>query len=943
MGRRRTILQAKKASLRLARRERSKRDLFVADSHSLLTTLMNAMRRAGPRLNYLFFSHCACDLFGLYAMAASVAAVVVVGGLTLYYGARAMLGDEDDPFAGRSVVEAMYVTLTMVLEGGRQEAEMSEMELGATTMSWPDLYTLRAIVALVSLCGVVAVHATVAFVLNQVTELGNRYELGPQKLALENHFVIINLTERAFETINQLVLSLEYQEGTIVVLDPRRRSVLEELIEARVRVPPHRRYCRRIRSGWDPASRIEVLCRQGNSHAVHDLDSVSASAARVVIVFAAPQSPHVPALRRAGALAKLQQQLDEGGGGGGVAERAAAAAAAVRTLSVSAPRDSSDADAQIWCDNPDARTVGTILSLVSGHVPMRGHIVAEAVDSHSRPVMDLIGGAYIETVETRHIIRHLFVQSALMPGISFVYDELLSFKGAEFYYKSFGNALAGAAFGNVLSMFDSAVPIGVEEAATGVLHINPSDEYRICAADKLAFVAAEYASVRLSPTLTPAWSLERPFGEADDEDDEAPRAARKDARHSLQVLIGTLKRQHDAKPKLRILICGWRDDLGGMISALDEKVAPGSELQIFCTLKAEQRNSIFRLGHLPDTRNLTVHHFVGHPEVRREMEQLGGVQNYDRVIVMADESSNTTSGSSQVMMSDSNAVSTLLLARNEVNASEAEAEACGEDAPPPTTIMCELLDARTSDMVGANAAIASETLFLSNLVTANVLAMVAGSRKRHNLLRALLGSNGAELRIRPCQSVVRDHESVCFWECARRVRRFAGEVLIGYIARAPERTEEVREVRAGQGGPTAAVVFELSAGIALNPPHKGEAVDLDANQLDFIVLTGGGERTDDDNTDDSADSATAAAAADDGKTVVAAAVSLSQDARHRSPVLRRKTSTHGAVRPASTEYSELWRECQDVRRGVSQLRSLVATRGADRRAKKKEAAAAAAK
>ena len=124
-----------------------------------------------------------------------------------------------------------------------------------------------------------------------------------------------------------------------------------------------------------------------------------------------------------------------------------------------------------------------------------------------------------------------------------------------------------------------------------------------------------------------------------------------------------------------------------------------------------------------------------------------------------------------------------------------------------------------------------------------------------------------------------------------------------------------------------------------------EAVDLDANQLDFIVLTGGGERTDDDSTDDSADSATstAAAAADDGKNVVVAAVSLSQDARHRSPVLRRKTSTHGAVRPASTEYSELWRECQDVRRGVSQLRSLVATRGADRRAKKKEAAAAAAK
>ena len=99
-------------------------------------------------------------------------------------------------------------------------------------------------------------------------------------------------------------------------------------------------------------------------------------------------------------------------------------------------------------------------------------------------------------------------------------------------------------------------------------------------------------------------------------------------------------------------------------------------------------------------------------------------------------------------------------------------------------------------MICANAAIANEGLFLSNTITANILAMVAGTRERHHLLRALLGAHGAELRVRRCHSVVHRGESICFWECARRVRQVAGEVLIGYMARArgERMTEEVSEV-----------------------------------------------------------------------------------------------------------------------------------------------------
>jgi hypothetical protein len=234
-------------------------------------------------------------------------------------------------------------------------------------------------------------------------------------------------------------------------------------------------------------------------------------------------------------------------------------------------------------------------------------------------------------------------------------------------------------------------------------------------------------------------------------------------------------------------------------------------------------------------------------------------------------------------------------------------------------------------MICANAAIANEGLFLSNTLTANVLAMVAGTRERHHLLRALLGAHGAELRIRRCHSVVLRGESICFWECARRVRQVAGEVLIGYIARArgERMTDEVSEVRGGGGAPTEPLLFELRAGVALNPPNKHEAVDLGAYDLDLVVVAGE-QRVD-------LDAAAAATPLPAKRRRVPEPGAAAVGEEKRRATWRPKTSSHGDVRPASTEYAELWRECQDLRRGVTQLRQLVrerSTRRAQERAAK---------
>lgn len=72
-----------------------------------------------------------------------------------------------------------------------------------------------------------------------------------------------------------------------------------------------------------------------------------------------------------------------------------------------------------------------------------------------------------------------------------VWEDLLGFEGAEFYFKHWPE-LIGCTFGEVLLRFDDAVPCGVRLAAKGrQVCINPPDSYVLQAGDEVLVIAED--------------------------------------------------------------------------------------------------------------------------------------------------------------------------------------------------------------------------------------------------------------------------------------------------------------------------------------------------------------------------------------------------------------------------------------------------------------------
>jgi hypothetical protein len=66
----------------------------------------------------------------------------------------------------------------------------------------------------------------------------------------------------------------------------------------------------------------------------------------------------------------------------------------------------------------------------------------------------------LETIVSHDIIGRLMLQCARQTGLSFVFEDLMGFEGAEFY-EGHWPVLAGKTFRDALLSFPEAVPIGI--------------------------------------------------------------------------------------------------------------------------------------------------------------------------------------------------------------------------------------------------------------------------------------------------------------------------------------------------------------------------------------------------------------------------------------------------------------------------------------------------
>jgi hypothetical protein len=95
-------------------------------------------------------------------------------------------------------------------------------------------------------------------------------------------------------------------------------------------------------------------------------------------------------------------------------------------------------------DKADARVMKTLMALFNHpeskklKTPLR--VTAEVMQSHNQELAVIASNGHAKVVKTNEMISKIILQTARIPGLSLVYDELLRFEGNEIHFKSFLSA-----------------------------------------------------------------------------------------------------------------------------------------------------------------------------------------------------------------------------------------------------------------------------------------------------------------------------------------------------------------------------------------------------------------------------------------------------------------------------------------------------------------------
>lgn len=204
--------------------------------------------------------------------------------------------------------------------------------------------------------------------------------------------------------------------------------------------------------------------------------------------------------------------------------------------------------------DPDMNAIKTLLALRRVPGALKGnHAVVELADGSRTSVIEQLGQGGVEVVAMRETLVRLMVQTARQNGLAGVYRDLLGFDGSELYFKNFP-ALAGATFGEVRSFMRGGIAVGFRRpnvtSGTGIF-VNPAHDTKIEAGDELLVLAEDddtFSADRANPVADPKLPTLTPFSKA--------------------------------RSTERILICGYRSDLGHLLSEFDKYVLPGSTVFI---------------------------------------------------------------------------------------------------------------------------------------------------------------------------------------------------------------------------------------------------------------------------------------------------------------------------------------------------------------------------
>jgi ion channel POLLUX/CASTOR len=375
---------------------------------------------------------------------------------------------------------------------------------------------------------------------------------------------------------------------------------------------------------------------------------------------------------------------------------------------------------------PDLPVIKSIMALGQDDdagAAHRCHIVAAIQSPADSRIAHMIGGREARILMVDGLISRVIAQTCRQAGLSVVYAELFSFKGAAIRFRE-TPALAGTTYGEALFRFRNAAMIGLRYE-DGRVQLNPPMETAIRSGDQVIAIATEVAALRTQ----------------DASDYGIDPAAIRDGRSV-------------APPLQRLLILGWNRRGPLILEHLEHLMPPGAQVLVVAPVEPQQ----MQLDAGVPSHRLRLTFENGNPVNRPTLERLAA-GGYEFVIVLSPPEA------PDIQIADASTMVSLLHLRD-IAASTGRTLA----------IVSEIQDVRNRDLTAVTS---TDDVIISERLTALALAQVAENKDVAPVFLDFLTPGGAEILLRPAGDYVALNQPLNFYTVLEAARR-RGQTAIGY-------------------------------------------------------------------------------------------------------------------------------------------------------------------
>lgn len=357
------------------------------------------------RLRYEFDNTMAAGAIALIGWLgfASIVIILAAGAVIAAFSIR------PDGASTMSFMEASWASLMRTLDAG--------------TMGGDQGWSFRIVMLLVTLAGIFIVSALIGVMSSGLDNKLNELSKGRSKVVEKDHTIIFNWSDSIFDVISELIIANESRKRPcIVIMSDIDKSDMDDQISSKIKNIKNSR----------------IICRNGDSTDLFDIDIVSPETSRSIIVM----SPD--------------------------------------------------------CNDADSQVIKTILALTGNPQRRKAQyqIAAELRHADGAELARVVGGTEVQVVLADDLIARIMVQSIRQPGLSAVFTELLDFDGCEIYVTK-QPELAGKTFAEAVMSYDTSSLIGICNAE-GVVTLNPSGSVVIDGDMDLILISEDDSTIELS-------------------------------------------------------------------------------------------------------------------------------------------------------------------------------------------------------------------------------------------------------------------------------------------------------------------------------------------------------------------------------------------------------------------------------------------------------------